>query len=216
MIEEVRCLELELECSLQVIWVPGLAMINQGTDGLSRGVWMSPYHNLRDSRVLTHHVFDPMTFDPSIVDAYITAFRLPLAWHHRPWRQTWDARTCFNRLTVWFPPPELARQLLSFLLETWVERPLTTSALIFVPRVVAAFWFGLSRHLIELPTIYPHVQPLRFAPVLPIPVVVLYLPPFVRSFSPPHRMGRPTLPSDHQWHRQQAAQMRGLPICSLS
>ena len=127
-----------------------------------------------------------------------------------------DARTCFDRLTVWFPPPELARQLLSFLLETWVERPLTTSALIFVPRVVAAFWFGLSRHLIELPTIYPHVQPLRFAPVLPIPVVVLYLPPFVCSLSPPHRMERPTLPSDHQWHRQQAAQMRGLPIRSLS
>ena len=176
---------------------------------------MTPYHALRDSRVLTHRIFAPMTFDPQVVEIYIGVHSLPRSWHYRPWRQTWDARTCFDRLTVWFPPPELARQLLSFLLETCIERPHTTSALVFVPRVVAAFWFGLSRHLVELPTIYPHLQQLRFAPVLPIPIVVLYLPPFVRSLPLPSRLERPTLPADFQWHRQQAAHLRGLPVRPL-
>jgi hypothetical protein len=161
--------------------------------------------------VLTHHVFDPTAFDPQLVESVLEQYNLPQAWHYHPWKAMWDARTCFDRLTVWFPPPEVARQLLSFILETWVERPETTSALIFVPRVVAAFWFGLSRHLFELTTIYPHLTPLRIAPVLPIPIVVLYLPPFVRSLSPPRRLERPALPADFRWHRQQAAHLRGLP-----
>jgi hypothetical protein len=38
LIEEIRMLELELDCSLQVVHVPGYLMINQGTDGLSRGI----------------------------------------------------------------------------------------------------------------------------------------------------------------------------------
>jgi hypothetical protein len=41
LIEEIRLLELNLECSLQVVHVPGLLMIDQGMDALSRGIWMS-------------------------------------------------------------------------------------------------------------------------------------------------------------------------------
>ena len=37
LIKEIHLLELELECCLQVIHVPGLIMIDQGTDGLIRG-----------------------------------------------------------------------------------------------------------------------------------------------------------------------------------
>ena len=84
---------------------------------------------------------------------------------------------CFDRLSIWFPLPKLAGQVLVFMLETWAERPLTTSALFFIPLAVPACWWGLSRYLIELPTIYPHVTPLRFPPKVPIPVCVLYLPP---------------------------------------
>ncbi|CAJ1956287.1 unnamed protein product, partial [Cylindrotheca closterium] len=42
LIGEIRLLELELDCMLQVVHVPGLVLISQGTDGLSRGVWMTP------------------------------------------------------------------------------------------------------------------------------------------------------------------------------
>jgi hypothetical protein len=57
-------------------------------------------------------------------------------------------------------------------METWPECPLTSSSLFFVPRTVPTFWWGLSRHLVKLPTIYPHLTPLRYPQRLPIPIVV--------------------------------------------
>ena len=44
LLEEIRALEVQLECHLVVIHVPGLIMIQEGTDGLSRGLWISPWH----------------------------------------------------------------------------------------------------------------------------------------------------------------------------
>jgi hypothetical protein len=133
LIEEIRLLELELDCSLQVIHVPGLLMILQGMDGLSRGIWMAPFHDLLDPTDITRAVFAPATYDATIVNSYVTQFGLGDWYQHHRWDQTWDARNCFDRLTVWFPPPEVARQLLIFLLETWAEKPTTTSALVYSP-----------------------------------------------------------------------------------
>ena len=160
LIEEIRLLELKLGCSLQVVHVPGLCMIDQGTDGLSRGIWMSALQGLEDSGRLTQAVFEPLSFDPLLVASYVTTYHLSPQYVYCDWNTTWDARICFDRLSVWFPPPELARQVLIFMLETWAEKPLTSSSLFFIPRTVPAFWGGLSRHLIELPTIYPHLTPL--------------------------------------------------------
>ena len=124
---------------------------------------------------------------------------------------TWQALSCFGRLSVWFPLPKVARQVLSFIMETWCEVPLTTSALLFIPRTVPSFWQGISRHLIKLPTIYPHTTPLLHPRLLPIPIVVLYLPPHVRSLSTKNRLDQPPGPAGYHWHRQQAATMRRLP-----
>jgi hypothetical protein len=139
LIEEIRLLELELECSLQVIHVPGLIMIDQGTDGLSRGIWMSAPQGLEDSGRLTQAVFEPLRFDRLLVESYIKSYHLAQQHVCCDWNSTWDARVCFDRLSAWFPPPELARQVLIFMLETWAERPLTSSSLFFIPRTVPAF-----------------------------------------------------------------------------
>jgi hypothetical protein len=40
LIEEISLLELVLQCQLQVVHVPEIVMIQQGTDRLSRGVWL--------------------------------------------------------------------------------------------------------------------------------------------------------------------------------
>ena len=216
LIEEIRLLELELDCSLQVVHVPGLCMIGQGTDGLSRGIWMSALQGLEDSGRLTQAVFEPLQFDPLLVESYISDYDLARQYVYCDWSTTWKAQICFDRMSVWFPPPELARQVLIFMLETWAERPLTSSSLFFIPRTVPAFWWGLSRHLIELPTIYPHLTPLRYPPLLPIPVVVLYLPPHQRCLSTKDRLARSAVPADAFWHRQQAALLRGLPPKSIS
>jgi hypothetical protein len=216
LIEEIRLLELELGIHLEVIHVPGFVMITQGTDGLSRGIWMTPLQALEDPTLLTRAVFDPLPFDPGLVTSYYDTivpqgFRPPgVPWEYRHWEGAWDAHKCFDRCTVWFPPPELARQVLCFILDVWVECPRTTSALIFVPRVVQAFWWGLCRHIKELATFYPHLTPLRLQPTVPIPVVVLYLPPHQRSLPTKDRLDRAALPPEADWHREQAALMRGL------
>jgi hypothetical protein len=96
------------------------------------------------------------------------------------------------------------------MLESWSEGPLTTSSLFFVPRTVPAFWWGISRHLVELPSLYTHLTPLRYQPRLPLPIGVLYLPPHEHSLPTEDRLARPPLAANAFWHRQQAALMRGL------
>ena len=59
LIEKIRLLELELQCHLQVVHVPGLVMIDQGTDSLSRGVWCSPLHSLPNQTSLAAEIFAP-------------------------------------------------------------------------------------------------------------------------------------------------------------
>jgi hypothetical protein len=63
LIEEICLLELELDYSLQVVHVPGLIIIDQGTDGLSCGIWMSALQGLQDSDRLTQAIFEPLCFD---------------------------------------------------------------------------------------------------------------------------------------------------------
>ena len=126
LITEIKLIEQDLQCSLQVIHVPGLLMIQQGTDSLSRGVWMSPLHQLVNQQDFTRAVFNPLPWCPMLVQQYVSYFCRDEKWYNHPWDCPWNANNCFNRLTVWFPPPELARQVITFMLETWVEKPLTT------------------------------------------------------------------------------------------
>jgi hypothetical protein len=116
LIEEIRLLELELECCLQVIHVPGMIMIDQGTDGLSRGIWMSALQGLQDSDRLTQAIFEPLCFDKALVDSYLGNYNLSRSYVHVEWKSVWNARACFDTMSVWFPPPEIARQVIIFIL----------------------------------------------------------------------------------------------------
>ena len=49
---KIKLLELELQCVLQVIHVPGTTMIEQGTDGLSRGVTMQALGSHRSNSLV--------------------------------------------------------------------------------------------------------------------------------------------------------------------
>jgi hypothetical protein len=210
LLEDILLLAVDLECHLQVVHVPGVVMINQGTDGLSRGIWFSPLHHPTDQRSLTRAVFDPLPPDMELAHRYVSERGLPgpPMLHH--WECHWGP-ALFDHLSVWFPPPELARAVLIGILEAWVERPLTTSALVFVPRTVMDQWSGLSRHIRELDTIFPHKTPLRFPPRLPIPIIVLYLAPHSRVLPPTPRLDTSPKPTGFRWHDREAERMRRLP-----
>jgi hypothetical protein len=193
-------------------------MIHQGTDGLSRGVWATILHDLPNQDQLNASIFEPLYPDQTMAATLVQRLGLS-SWRLQQWDSVWNTRDMFDCLNVWFPPPELARQAITFMLEAWVERPLTTSALFFVPRVVPAFWHGLSRYIRELPLLRPDDPwlPMAFPPRLPIPIVVLYLPAHVRSVTParPRRLEPSADPDEVLWHTEQAELLRGLSPRSL-
>jgi hypothetical protein len=59
----------------------------------------------------------------------------------------------------------------------------------------------------------------QFSPprLLPVPVIVLYLAPFVRRLTSANtdRLDAAPLPPDAAWHQKQAEHVRGLPPRSL-
>ena len=165
-------------------------------------------------RALTAAIFAPLAYESALISQYVARHSLPPTWTFIPWASAWTADSVLHHFTVWLPPPELARQVLSTVLETWVESPMDTSALFFIPHILQGQWKGLSRHLVELDAVYPFLLPLTQQPLLPIPIVVLSLPCFHRFLpvpSSPSRLVTSASPSDIAWHKQQAAYLRGLP-----
>ena len=217
LITEIKRLVFLLDCRLQVVHVPGYLMIAQGTDGLSRGLWMRSYHGLMSEAALLAGIFAPLPFCPELTGDILArlpshGFRAPPSWYHHDWASPWNPSRVFDTCSVWFPPPEAARQCITFVLNAFIERPLTTSALFVVPRVLQAFWWGISRYVREVETLYPHVTPLRLPPRVPIPVVVLYIQPHERCLSPsPLRLEFLPRGRHQRWHAHQAALVRGLP-----
>ena len=209
LVERIQWLTLELQCQIEVVHVPGVVMIDQGTDGLSRGVWVSSLHPVINQRELTRAIFAPLR--PNLQLARDTATQLgimlPLALHD--WRHPWG-RDLFGHVSVWFPPPELARQCIIGILESWVEVPQTTGALIFVPRTLARCWLGLSRYIQLVDTIPPQDPRLGEPHRLPIPVLVLYIAPHIPTLPVHRRMGPSSLPAGFRWHDWEAARMREL------
>ena len=156
-------------------------------------------------------IFAPVVFHESMIPLLATKmpqvdFSNYLYYH---WDSYWCETLCFNRTTVWCPPPELGRQLITFLMNMWVEQPWTTSAVIVIPRTCSASYWGLSKYIQHQGTIYPAVTPLYPPPALPIPIELLYISPHVPSLPPPCRRKPPSHPHAYQ-HRKEADEMRGL------
>jgi hypothetical protein len=76
LIEEIRTSEIHLGCFLEVIHIPGLIMIQQGTVAyLSWGIWISSFQGLMDPTRITQAVFDPLPFDPELAQfCYVNLF----------------------------------------------------------------------------------------------------------------------------------------------
>ena len=177
-VHAIKQLELELECQLIVIHVPGYLLIRQGTDGLSRGVWISALQERLPSRELLSQALAPVRFSPGWIEWLQAVYHIhhlsphPYQGSHVPW----SSSHVRGRHTIWTPRPEVASQTISFVLKAWIERPHDSSAVFVVPRVLTRDWQHLSRHIVTLGVLSPHDCP--FIHHL-LPVVVLFLSPFI-------------------------------------
>ena len=216
LISSIRLIEIELDIHLTVIHIPGVVMIQQGTDDLSRGIWISNLHSRMNEREMLAAVFAPVSFHESLLP---TLFDIvpeidPSTCYYYPWDAHWSEQLCFHYTTIWCPPPELGRQVITFLLNMWVEQPRTTSALVVLPRTCSASYWGLSKYIRHRGTIYPAKTSLYPPPVLPIPIEVFYIAPHLPALPLPSSYQPASHPDAYQ-HRKEADAMRGLPSVSL-
>ena len=178
-VHAIKQLELELHCHLICIHLPGYLLIRQGTDGLSRGVWVSALQDRIPSRELLDMALAPIRFAPRWMDWLQAVYPLhpfspkPYQDAHTPW----NASHVRGRHTIWTPRPEVAAQTISFVLKAWIEQPHTSSAVFVVPRVLTRDWQHLSRHVVTVGIFSPGDCPVIHHL---LPVVVLFMAPFVR------------------------------------
>ena len=216
LISSIRLIEIELDVHVAVIHIPGVVMIQQGTDNLSRGIWISDLHFRMNEREMLAAIFAPVSFHQSLFWILLNMVPEidPSTCYYYPWDSHWSEKLCFNCTTIWCPPPELGRQVITFLLNMWVKQPRTTSALVVLPRTCSASYWGLSKYIQHRGTIYPVETPLFPAPVLPIPIEVFFIAPHLPALPLPSSYQSTSHPNAYQ-HRKEADAMRGLPSVSV-
>jgi hypothetical protein len=129
--------------------------------------------------------------------------------HYRSWNCLWNPEECFDRLTLWCPPPKLAPQSVYFLLQCYVERPATTSMLVVLPRTLQRKWTKASCHVVEIGVYQRGTVPFVNQSFLTIPIILLLLPFHVRTL-PADRLDQVAPTPLRLFHRQQATLVRGL------
>jgi hypothetical protein len=215
LVRKIKLLELRLGCLLEVVHVPGVVMIDQGTDDLSRGVWISPLHSHIDPQQITMDVFAGVPGRPSLFPWIRERLEIP---SHakltlRSHCQHPTVLQVLHQHTVWCPPPETARQLLCSLMLLWTEAPWTTSFTLVVPRILVRQWSRISKAA-EVMGPFSHASlPLDARHPLRVPVMLIHTAAHVRCLPNPisrNRLDASALPRDAQWHREQAELLRGL------
>jgi hypothetical protein len=211
-VEECKELEADLNCHVETIHVPSTTIIIQMTDGLSRGVWSSALHNRVSQQVILAKIFAPLPFSPDVGDWARSQVGLSpyIPWTYCRWDAQWRFEMVVDQLTVWTPPPEIAAQLLHFLLLSYVESPLTTACLILIPRVLQRRWARMSRAVVEVATYQRAVIPFVCHTSLTIPAILLYIPFHVHSLPDPDRLDPSATTAAQKLHETAATSLRGM------
>jgi hypothetical protein len=208
---QVKRLELELSCHLEVIHIPGTLMIHQGTDGLSRGLWMSPERTRATSLMESSNALASVPFSWALAAWAEQILHLPPAsiHHHFGSLDAWPFERMQHGWTIWTPTPEIARQAISTFLDCWVETPLTMGAIFLVPRVLQRDWSRISHSITEYPATLPRHLPPNCQYDSDIPFVLLAIFPHVRSLDEP-RLDQPSAARAPHWVRAQVEGLHGL------
>lgn len=210
LLRRLKGLELELELHLEVVHVPGKHMIDQQTDGLSRGLAFSNSRLVRSPTKELLRLFSGVRYTPHLVPWVLhQAGRSSLLGSVRFMDSLggWSFTDVANHTTLWAPLPEWAGQVVSSVMHAWIEQPWNTEAFFVIPRIFQRRWGRISKHIVEVAVVDPQYVP-GFTDS-DIPVVILHLPCFVRSLPNP-RLDSPPQPHWTKWHKEQADYVRGL------
>jgi hypothetical protein len=133
---------------LKVIHVPGDVLIAEGTDGLSRGVWITDLQVAPTIQVA--ELFEPFPLSPSLIGwAYQQAgdSEPPNVRFFHDF-DDWSKGLMIKQDCMWSVSPTVAQQAFSRAALAWVESPLDSSHLFIVPQVMQRNLFGrVNKHI---------------------------------------------------------------------
>jgi hypothetical protein len=95
-------------------------------------------------------------------------------------------------LSLWTPAPKVACQALRCFL------PLMTAGLFMIPCILQRDWVFISKHIPKVMVIYPSALPLTMRCDSLIPLVLLYIPLYIRTLPIPDRLDKFTDCSIHE------------------
>jgi hypothetical protein len=186
-------------------------MIEEGIDGLCRGIWLSSERIYRSSLTEACLALGQVQFTTALGQWVLNLVGLSPYKQYSLYCSTsrWSFKDIFRQVSIWIPTPEIARQALVKFLDIWVEEATTTSGIFLVPRIMQRDWGNISRHVTEIRTVYPSTLPTDCAYPSLIPFVILYVPRYSRCL--PSLMDEPAARCQFQkWHDAQAEHVRGL------
>jgi hypothetical protein len=209
LIMRLKVLELQHNCLLVVIHIPGVIMIQEGTDGQSRGIWTTSLTVSGGYRMSNLFRWAPPS--PSLLEwaLHHSKSSIPaLKWGWRTPQCEWRLTPLVNSHTVWTLSPTSARQAMSQAVMAWVESPLTSSHLFIVPRFMQRE-FGKVDNQIEFLGQHSDLPlPLDFGPL--VPFLLFYLPPFCRRVEDLRPVDSSPKPPTPWWVRTEVQLLRGL------
>jgi hypothetical protein len=208
----IKILEIELGCRLEPVHVPGVLMIEEGTDSLSRGLWLAPARLTRSSLTESSMALGGVPFSRAMGHWALEAVGLATnsSYFHHSTLGEWKFEEIYGKVSIWTPVPEVARQALVRFLDIWVEGPTSTSGIFIIPRILQKDWEYICKHVLTLGEIYPWMLPASCTYDSHIPLVLLYVPFYVRSL-PDYRVVESSPTTVHtKWHTEQADHLRGL------
>jgi hypothetical protein len=208
----IKMMEIELGCRLEPIHVPGLLMIDQGTDGQSRGMWLAPARLSRSSIMESSLALGGTPFSPSLALWALMRVGLPLntTYQLQDTLSDWSFERVYGKTSLWLPVPEVARQALVSFLDIWVEGPTRTDGIFLIPRIMQKDWGYICKHVLVLGEFYPGSLPENCSYDSHIPFVLLYIPRHIRSLPVPRLVSTAPPPLHSKWHTEQADHLRGL------
>ena len=191
LVTELKSLEMRLSCRLEVVHLPGEQLIAQGSDGLSRGLWMPGGHHgpsfslaalfapVRGTLMSLHWLLalaSQKSTHPEEVQLLPTDLAL---WQTVSDTDSWRAQSLVNKYCVWLVSPSLARQAMTAAALAWCESPLTSAHFFVLPRVLQREYGRVNKHIDFLGQFDSPSTPFAH----PLPVVVFYLPVHQRRLS---------------------------------
>ena len=218
LIVEIKMICASMQVELEAVHIPGLAIIRQGSDPLSRGLWLPPDpRRLAPSQEIAR-LFEPAPATPSL-QLWAVSVRNAIASPGPPptyslvrFDQPWRASDLKDRATIWFPPPRQAGQAMAAMVDAWVESPLDTEALFVVPRICTRMWRRAHKAFRDIARLKSG-ETWRDQVIWDqneLPLILMYLPPHQRSLPSPSDMDSPSSHPTGARHRAQAAAVRGL------